>query len=156
MKMMSMSLNYSAGYMIITGFLTQYFIMSTIMTNDVANVTNSLSKIYLSLVMAFIMGILEVTMHDMHNKIVSVYYYIPLFLCFGASVWLYRKQIAVNEDNYLREMIEHHDMALFTSKNLLDKPNISPKVREFAKKIVNTQTKEIDEMKQLIQANGEK
>ena len=154
--MMSMSLNYSAGYMIITGFLTQYFIMSTIMTNDVANVTNSLSKIYLSLVMAFIMGILEVTMHDMHNKIVSVYYYIPLFLCFGASVWLYRKQIAVNEDNYLREMIEHHDMALFTSKNLLDKPNISPKVREFAKKIVNTQTKEIDEMKQLIQANGEK
>jgi uncharacterized protein (DUF305 family) len=48
-------------------------------------------------------------------------------------------------------MIEHHDMALFTSKNLLDKPNISPEVRKFAEKIVNTQTKEIDEMKQFIQ-----
>lgn len=152
--MMSMSLNYSASYMIITGFLTQYFIMSNVMTNNFANITNSLSKIYLSLIMAFIMGILEVTMHDMHNKIVSFYYYIPLFLCLGASVWLYRKQIAVNETNYLREMIEHHDMALFTSKNLLDKPNISPKVSEFAKKIVNTQTKEIDEMKQLIQQDN--
>ncbi|NDA90477.1 MAG: DUF305 domain-containing protein [Alphaproteobacteria bacterium] len=151
MKMMSMSLNYSVSYMMITGFLTNYFIMSNVMTNDVANITNNLSKIYISLVMAFIMGILEVLMYDMHNQSVSLKYYIPLFLFFGLSLWLYRKQIAVNEANYLREMIEHHDMALFTSKNLLDKPLISPKVRDFAKKIVNTQTKEIDEMKQLIQ-----
>ena len=149
--MMSMSLSYSVGYMIITGFLTQYFIMSNVMTNDFTNVTNSLGKIYISLVMAFIMGILEVIMHDMHQKTISLRYYISLFLCFGVSVWLYRKQIAVNEVNYLREMIEHHDMALFTSKNLLEKPDVSPKVREFATKIVDTQTKEIDEMKQFIQ-----
>ena len=148
---MSMSLSYSAGYMIITGFLAQYFVMSNVMTYDVTNITNSLSKIYISLVMAFIMGILEVIMHDMHNKTISYYYYITLVLCFGVSVWLYRKQIAVNETNYLKEMIEHHDMALFTSKNLLDKPNVSPEVRKFATKIVDTQTKEIDEMKQLIQ-----
>jgi len=151
MKMMTMSLSYSAGYMIITGFLTQYFIMSNVMTNDFTNTTNSLGKIYISLVMAFIMGILEVIMHDMHQKTISLRYYISLFLCFGVSVWLYRKQIAVNEVNYLREMIEHHDMALFTSKNLLEKPDVSPKVREFATKIVDTQTKEIDEMKQFIQ-----
>ena len=151
MKMMSMSLSYSVGYMTVTGFLTQYFIMSNVMTNDFTNVTNSLGKIYISLVMAFIMGILEVIMHDMHQKTISLRYYISLFLCFGVSVWLYRKQIAVNEVNYLREMIEHHDMALFTSKNLLEKPDVSPKVREFATKIVDTQTKEIDEMKQFIQ-----
>lgn len=149
--MLSMSLSYSVGYMIVTGFLTQYFIMSNVMTNDFTNITNSLGKIYISLVMAFIMGILEVIMHDMHQKTVSLNYYIPLFLCFCVSIWLYRKQIAVNESNYLREMIEHHDMALFTSKNLLDKPNISLKVREFSKKIVKTQTKEIDEMKRFIQ-----
>jgi len=156
MKMIAMSLNYSVSYMMITGFLTHYFIMSNVMTNDVANITNNLSKIYLSLVMAFIMGILEVLMFDMHNQTISLKYYIPIFLCFGTSLWLYRKQIAVNEANYLREMIEHHDMALFTSKNLLDKPNISPRVRDFAKKIINTQTKEIDEMKQLIQTDGQK
>ena len=149
--MLSMSLSYTVGYMIITGFLTNYFIMSSVTTNDVANITNNLSKIYISLVMAFIMGILEVLMHDMHSQTISVKYYIPLFLFFGVSIWLYRRQIAINKTNYLREMIKHHDMALFTSKNLLEKPNISLKVREFAKKIVNTQTKEIDEMNRLIQ-----
>jgi hypothetical protein len=151
-----MSLSYSVSYMIVTGFLTNYFIMSNIMMNDVANITNNLSKIYISLVMAFIMGILEVLMYDMQNRTISLRYYIPLFLFFLLSLWLYRKQIGVNETNYLREMIEHHDMALFTSKNLLEKTNITPKVREFAKEIVNTQTKEIDEMKQLIQHDNTK
>lgn len=154
--MLSMSLSYSVSYMMVSGFLTHYFIMSNIMTNDVANITNNLSKIYLSAVMAFIMGILEVLMYDMHNQIVSLKYYIPLFLCFIISLWLYRKQISINERDFLKEMIEHHDMALFTSKNLLDKPDISPKVQDFAKKIINTQTKEIAEMKQLIQTDGQK
>ena len=148
---MMMGLKFSVLYMIITGFLTNYFIMSNIMTNDIANITNNLSKIYISFIMAFIMGILEVLMFDMHNKTVSVNYYAPLFLCFFAALWLYRRQIYVNESNYLREMIEHHDMALFTSKNILEKPDISPRVREFAKKIIKTQTEEIKEMKQLIQ-----
>jgi uncharacterized protein (DUF305 family) len=76
---------------------------------------------------------------------------VPLFLCFFVALLLYRRQIYVNESNYLREMIEHHDMALFTSKNILEKPDISPRVREFAKKIIKTQTEEIKEMKQLIQ-----
>jgi hypothetical protein len=106
--------------------------------------------------MAFIMGILEVLMFDMHNKTVSINYYAPLFLCFVAALWLYRRQIYVNESNYLREMIEHHDMALFTSKNILDKPDISPSVLEFAKKIIATQTEEIKEMKQLIQEDTQK
>jgi hypothetical protein len=130
--------------------------MSNVMTNDIANITNNLSKIYLACIMAFIMGILEVLMFNLHNKTASLNYYIPLFLGLICALWLYRRQIAINETNYLKEMIEHHDMALFTSKNLLNKPNISPKVREFAKKIVNTQTMEIYEMKDLIQEEMQK
>jgi hypothetical protein len=149
--MQMMTLKFSVAYMIITGFLTHYYIMSNVMTNDIANITNNTSKVYLSSVMASIMGILEVLMFDIHNKTISSKYYIVLFLCFIGFLWLYRKQISINETNYLKEMIEHHDMALFTSKNILDKPNISDKVRRFATKIVNTQTKEIEEMKQLIQ-----
>ena len=146
-----MTLKFSVTYMIITGFLTHYYIMSNVMTNDVANITNNISKLYLSCVMACIMGILEVLMFDIHNKTISIKYYIPLFLFFIGFLWLYRKQISVNESNYLKEMIEHHDMALFTSKNILEKPNISDKVRRFATKIVNTQKNEIQEMNQLIQ-----
>lgn len=146
---MKMNLRFSVFYMIITGFITQYFIMSLMMTYNFVNITNNLSKVYLSGCMAFIMGILETIMHDMMHGIISYQYYIPLFLGFAVSLWLYRKQVAIREVEYLKEMIEHHDMALFTSKNLLDKPNISPKVRDFAKKIINTQTKEIDEMKKM-------
>jgi hypothetical protein len=148
---MKMNLKFAVLYMIITGFITQYFIMSLMMTYDFGNITNNLSKVYLSACMAFIMGILEVLMQDIMRGVVSYQYYIPLFICFITFFWLYRKQVAINEVDYLKEMIEHHDMALFTSKNILDKPNVSPKVRDFAKRIVNVQTKEIDEMNQLIQ-----
>lgn len=148
---MKMDLRFSVLYMIITGFITHYFIMSNVMAYDIGNITNNLSKVYLSLCMAFIMGILEVLMHDMMHGEVSYQYYIPLFILFIASFWVYRKQVAITEVDYLKEMIEHHDMALFTSENLLNKQNISPRVRDFAKKIFNTQSKEIDEMNQLIQ-----
>jgi hypothetical protein len=146
---MKMGMRFAVFYMIITGFITHYFIMSNIMSYDSGNITNNLSKVYMSLCMAFIMGILEVLMQDIMHGVVSYQYYIPLFICFMGSFWLYRKQFAIREVDYLKEMIEHHDMALFTSKNLLDKPNISYNVREFAKRIVNVQDKEIDEMKKL-------
>jgi len=147
---MKMNLRFSVFYMIITGFITHYFLMSNVMSYNFGNITNNLSKVYLSFCMAFIMGILEALMHDLIYSTVSYQYYIPLFICFIISLWLYRKQIAINEVGYLKEMIEHHDMALFTSKNLLDKPNISPKVRDFAKRIVDVQTKEIAEMNKII------
>jgi hypothetical protein len=146
---MKMNLKIAVLYMIVTGFITQYFIMSFIMTYDFGNITNNLSKVYLSACMAFIMGILEVLMQDIMHRTISYQYYIPLFICFMGSFWLYRKQFAIRGIDYLKEMIEHHDMALFTSQNLLDKQNISYNVREFAKRIVNTQSKEIAEMKKL-------
>jgi Domain of unknown function (DUF305) len=153
---MKMGMRFAVFYMIITGFLTHYFIMSNIMSYDSGNITNNLSKVYMSLCMAFIMGILEVVMQDMMRDIISYHYYIILTIFCVIFFWLYRKQVAINEVDYLKEMIEHHDMALFTSKNLLDKPNISPKVRAFAKKIVNDQTKEISEMHQLIENEKQK
>lgn len=145
-----MNLRFSVAYMLIIGGLTQYYVMPNVMLNDVANIRNSLGKFYLAGVMAFIMAILEVIMFDIHNKTITISYYIPLFACFVITLWLYRNQIAVNDVNYLREMIEHHDMALLTSKGILNKPDVSPKVRELAKKIIDTQTSEIIEMNELI------
>jgi len=148
---MKMNLRFAVFYMIIIGFITHYFIISNIMSYDFGNITNNLSKAYMSACMAFIMGILEVLLHNIESGTVSYNYYIPLFAGFIIFLWLYRKQVGVTEVDYLKEMIEHHDMSLFSSQNLLDKQNISPKVRNFAKMIVNTQSKEIDEMNKIIQ-----
>ena len=145
-----MNLNFSIAYMFLSSFLINYYVMSPIMTNSPQNITFSMGKIYASFIMAFIMSILEVLMFDLENVSVTHNYYFILFIGLAISIWLYRKQVGINDIQYLTEMIEHHDMALFTSKNILEKPNISYRVREIAKRIQDTQEREITEMKEII------
>ena len=144
--------NYFLGLMMIVSFFIQYIIMSWVMTNDIQNIQHSLSKIYVSSIMAIIMGILEVFMHSFMtmsmSKIPFVYYYIPLFSSLILFLWLYKKQVGVDDANYLNEMIEHHSMALLTSKEILKKTT-NPQVKELAEKIIKTQIAEIQQMKNI-------
>jgi uncharacterized protein YacL len=139
--------------MMIGSFVIQYIIMSWIMTNDIENIQHSLSKIYISTIMAIIMGILEVFMHSFMtmsmSKIPFVYYYIPLFSSLVLFLWLYKKQVGVDDTNYLNEMIEHHSMALLTSEEILKKTT-NPQVKELAEKIIKTQNAEIQQMKNIV------
>ena len=144
--------NYFLGFMMIVSFFIQYIIMSWVMTNDIQNIQNSLSKIYISAIMAIIMGILEVFMHSVMtvsmSKIPFWYYYIPLFSSLVLFLWLYKNQVGVDDANYLNEMIEHHSMALLTSKEILKKTT-NPQVKELAEKIIKTQIAEIQQMKNI-------
>ena len=144
--------NYFLGLMMIVSFFIQYIIMSLIMTNDIQNIQHSLSKIYISAIMAIIMGILEVFMHSVMtvsmSKIPFWYYYIPLFSSLVLFLWLYKNQVGVDDANYLNEMIEHHSMALLTSKEILKKTT-NPQVKELAEKIIKTQIAEIQQMKNI-------
>lgn len=145
--------NYFLGFMMIGSFVIQYIIMSWIMTNDIENIQHSLSKIYISTIMAIIMGILEVFMHSFMtmsmSKIPFVYYYIPLFSSLILFLWLYKKQVGVDDANYLNEMIEHHSMALLTSEEILKKTT-NPQVKELAENIIKTQNAEIQQMKNIV------
>lgn len=145
--------NYFLGFMMISSFVIQYIIMSWIMTNDIENIQHSLSKIYISTIMAIIMGILEVFMHSFMtmsmSKIPFVYYYIPLFSSLILFLWLYKKQVGVDDVNYLNEMIEHHSMALLTSEEILKKTT-NPQVKELAENIIKTQNAEIQQMKNIV------
>jgi len=144
--------NYFLGFMMICSFVIQYIIMSWITTNDIENIQHSLSKFYISAIMAFIMGILEVFMHSFMNmsmsKIPVMYYYIPLFFSLILFLWLYKKQVGIDDTNYLNEMVEHHSMALLTSEEILKKTT-NPQVKELAEKIIKTQTAEIQQMKNI-------
>ena len=145
--------NYFLGLMMIVSFFIQYIIMSWVMTNDIQNIQHSLSKIYVSSIMAIIMGILEVFMHSFMtmsmSKIPFVYYYIPLFSSLVLFLWLYKKQVGVDDANYLNEMIEHHSMALLTSEEILKKTT-NPQVKELAENIIKTQNAEIQQMKNIV------
>ena len=144
--------NYFLGFMMIVSFFIQYIIMSWVMTNDIQNIQHSLSKIYVSSIMAIIMGIVEVFMHSVMtvsmSKIPFWYYYIPLFSSLVLFLWLYKNQVGVDDANYLNEMIEHHSMALLTSKEILKKTT-NPQVKELAEKIIKTQIAEIQQMKNI-------
>lgn len=139
--------------MLIGSFIIQYFIMSIIMTNSVTNITFSLGKFYISAIMALLMGLLEVCMYDYHmyqmRSTISAPYYLVLLFSLFVFLYLYRNQIYIDDNEYLREMIEHHSMALLTSDEILQKTQ-SERVKTLAENIVSTQNSEISYMKQLL------
>lgn len=66
---------------------------------------------------------------------------------FALSLWLVRSQATVNDAEYMKAMIPHHSIAIMTSK----RSQISdPRVRKLADEIVESQEREISEMKYLI------
>lgn len=129
--------------MFISMFIIQYIFMSFIMTNRPENITNSVGKIYISTMMGLSMVILMSLMTFNLKEIIT---YIGLLVMI---IYLYKIQFGINDQNYLKEMIEHHSMALLTSNQILKKTNNSY-VADIAQRIINTQEREINEMRNVI------
>jgi hypothetical protein len=143
--------------MIIASFIIQYWAMPVIMTNNVKNITNSTGKLYLSIIMALIMGLLEIfmPMGNMTNKLHAHSYsysfvaiIIVLSILLGAFIYIYRNQKGVDDVNYLSEMIEHHSMAILTSSKIIKKTR-NPKVKKLARQIEEKQKEEIEKMRKI-------
>lgn len=145
-----MNLIYSILVMFFGSFMIQYFVMSYIMTNSIKDIRDSIGKIYISLIMAILMSLLEIFMHDTYNMMFSFNYYIFFIITLLIIFILYKKQIGINSKNYLKEMIEHHSMALLTSNEILNKTK-DEDVKKLANNIIDAQTKEIKEMDLLLQ-----
>jgi Ca2+/Na+ antiporter len=133
----------------ISSFIIQIAVMSFIMTDSPKNITFSIGKFYMSVIMSLLMGLLEVFMFDLHMKIISYEYYLPLLFLLVVFVNLYRNQVYIEDRDYLNEMIEHHSMALLTSEEILQKTK-SERVKRLAENIISTQQKEIDYMRQIL------
>ena len=144
-----MELTYSLWFMMISSFIIQLIVMSSIMTDSYKNITFSIGKFYMAVIMAVLMGLTEVLMFDTHMKTVSGIYYLSLFFVLVMFVYLYRNQVYIEDKDYLNEMIEHHSMALLTSEEILQKTH-SERVKKLAENIIVTQEKEIEYMRQLI------
>jgi len=116
-----MELTYSLWFMMIGSFIIQMLVMSFIMTNTYKNIRFSIGKFYMSVIMAVLMGILEVLMYDIHMRMISISKYLSLFFVLVVFIYLYRNQIYIEDKDYLEEMIEHHSMAILTSDEILQK-----------------------------------
>ena len=136
--------------MFVGSFLIHFFLMSAIMTDKFANIRSSYGKAYLSITMAVAMIAIEVMMHDHQYMVFSSRSYLAILIVLVTFIYLYRKQVAINDKQYLEEMIEHHSMALLTSEKILEKTD-NYNVTKIAKNIIQRQNDEIVFMKSLVQ-----
>lgn len=65
-------------------------------------------------------------------------------VAFAVALWLVRSQQTVSDVSYMRAMIPHHSIAIMTSERAHIR---DPEVRRLADRIIETQVREIDEMK---------
>jgi len=144
-----MKISHTMIVMFIGSFLIQYFLMPPIMVNSRSEITNNLGKVYMSVTMGLFMVLLEVMMHDHQYHVLSLNLYAILIVGLVLFIYLYRKQIAITDSQYLEGMIEHHSMGILTSEEILKKTD-NYDVAKLAKNIIQTQKDEIRMMKSII------
>jgi hypothetical protein len=144
-----MKITHTMIVMFVGNFIIQYFLMPPIMIEKISDFTNSIGKAYMAIIMGIFMVLMEVAMHDHQYDVCSTNFYIALVAALLLFVYLYRKQVAIKDKQYLEGMIEHHSMALLTSKEILTKTD-DYNVAKLAKNIIQTQETEIKVMKDLL------
>ena len=144
-----MKLLHTLIMMFIGSFLIQYYLMPSIMVNDIKYITNNLGKAYMGVIMGIYMLLIETAMHDHQYSIISYKFYAFYAATLALFIYLYRKQIGVNDKQYLEGMIEHHSMAILTSEEIVKKTN-DYNVAKIAKDIIQKQTDELAEMKAIL------
>ena len=95
------------------------------------------------------MVVLEIMMHDHEHNMLSLNLYAIFIVILALFVYLYRKQVAIDDKQYLEGMIEHHSMGIFTSEEILKKTD-NYEVAKIAKNIIQTQNDELRTMRELI------
>jgi uncharacterized membrane protein len=144
-----MKILHTLTIMFIFSFLIQYFAMPYLMINSLSHITNNIGKAYLAVIMGLSMVLIEIGMHDMQYGSFSTTKYVIITAFLGLFIYLYRKQVAIKDKEYVKAMIEHHSMAIFMSEEILKKTD-NYNIAKLAKNNIQIQEDEIREMKELI------
>ena len=113
--------------------------------NSKSDIRVNMNDFYMGLMMAGVMFLLMGVYYRSKKLIVvGVVITVIIFICI-------RRQIFIGEKEYLESMIPHHSMAVLMTKRLKEKGEIKKQeLRELMKNIKNTQEKEIELMKKLL------
>jgi hypothetical protein len=134
--------------MIVLMVFFSYVIASNIMLTWRNGIYNHGNKIYMALLMGALMGVIYYVImivrgYHTPNVIYGLILWIIIML---VLIILIRQQILISDEEFMKSMIEHHDMALLMSKGII-KTTKDPELKAFAENIINTQQKEINWMK---------
>ncbi len=113
---------------------------------------SSKTLVYSALLMATNMCILEVFMFYSHTKTLNKTLLLSFVVGSLLLVMMLREQSFVGDSDWLKRMISHHSTALTTSHKIALRTN-NKEIKELANEIIETQEKEIKQMKKLLDAS---
>lgn len=138
----------SFGAMIATSTVVMLGLMY-LNTYQLDHVFFSETRTYMALVMGASMAVIMLAfMLKMYsNRRINIVIFVGSAVIFSLALWLVRSQATIEDVSYMKAMIPHHSIAILTS----ERAHISdPRVRKLADQIIESQRKEILEMKALI------
>jgi uncharacterized protein (DUF305 family) len=136
------------GVMILTSTVIMLGLMY-LNTYQIDHVFYSETRVYMAVMMGAAMAIVMLAfMRKMYtNRKVNTAIFAGSAVLFAVSLFLVRSQTTIEDTAWMKAMIPHHSIAILTSENA---KITDPRVRELADTIIETQRKEIKEMKSLI------
>ena len=137
------------GAMIATSTIVMLVLMY-LNTYQMDHVFFSETRLYMALVMGATMAVIMLGyMWGMYsNRRANAGILVGSVIVFGSALWLVRSQATVDDLSWMRAMIPHHSIAILTSERATI---TDPRVRKLADQIIESQRKEIEEMKALIE-----
>ena len=136
------------GTMIATSTVVMFGLMY-LNTYQADHVFFSETRAYMALIMGATMAIIMLGfMRSMDSsRRVNLGIFLGSGTVFALALWLVRSQATVKDVSYMKAMIPHHSIAILTSS----RARISdPRVLELADSIIESQRREIADMKSLI------
>lgn len=107
------------------------------------------TRVWMALIMGAAMAVIMLSfMMSMYkNTVVNIAIYAGSALVFFLALWLVRSQASIGDVEYMKAMVPHHSIAILTSERA---QITDPRVRRLADEIIESQLREISEMKYLI------
>jgi len=134
--------------MIVTSMVFMFGVMY-LNTYAMEHILWSETRFWMTFVMGAVMAIvmLSFMLNMYRNKAANAAIFVGSGVVFLLALWLVRSQATVGDVEYMKAMIPHHSIAIMTS----ERAQISdPRVRKLADEIIESQRREIAEMKALI------
>lgn len=141
--------NYSRfALILLISFILMYAIMF-LNVEEADHIYLNMTRFYMSLLMICAMAVLMIVMMPLmySDKKANIIIIISSIVVFAFAFIGVHKQFLISDIQYMKGMIPHHSIAIMTSKNAHIK---DARVRKLADGIIETQEKEIAEMKAMI------
>ena len=134
--------------MLISSILAGLFSTMNIWTVSKNHIRFHLNDIYMVILMTSWMFLFMILFSWSHYDNPRAYLIISIIILTLTLIAI-RKQLFINDQQYIRGMIPHHSMAILMSQKILDKTK-NPEIKELSKQIIKTQEEEINLMTNML------